>query len=279
MKKALLTLTFCYACMLMIAASAHARAADIFTNSQYTDSCHLTINSHVTMDAENIQVTNTDGERLLLKADNQLLVNDQLITISPRQQPLVDAYRQQLRTTIPAVVDIALEAVEIGITAVSEGFSTLVGTAPPPALRLALADFRAAIDARLAHQGQVIMLKGDSADLSGAALDQISSDLQAAMASAVASSIGTLIMDLGQTIEAGEGSLDERLQRFTKRFEHLGEALETRIKSRTGALQGRASNLCGQMAELQTAEQNLQAQVPGLKAFSLVHAKTQSTSI
>ena len=56
------------------------------------------------------------------------------------------------------------------------------------------------------------MLKGDSADLSGAALDQISSDLQAAMASAVASSIGTLIMDLGQTIVAGEGSLDERLQ-------------------------------------------------------------------
>ena len=135
MKKALLTLTFCYACMLMIAASAHARAADIFTNSQYTDSCHLTINSHVTMDAENIQVTNTDGERLLLKADNQLLVNDQLITISPRQQPLVDAYRQQLRTTIPAVVDIALEAVEIGITAVSEGFSrhcTTTRTAPGP---------------------------------------------------------------------------------------------------------------------------------------------------
>jgi hypothetical protein len=280
MKKALLTLSVCYACLLMIAASAHAEAGDrTFADSSFADSCHLTIDSHVTMDAENILVTANNGDRLLLKGDNQLLVNDSPITINSRQQLLVDEYRRQLRTTIPAVVDIALEAVDIGLTAVSDVFSALVGTEPPADLRLALNNFRAEINARMAHQGQVVRLDGNSADLSGPAFDKITADLQTSLESAMASSIGTIIMGLGQSIEAGEGSLDERIKGFAQRFERLGEELEAKVKSRTGALEERASGLCDQMAELQAAEQNLQAEVPGLQAFSLIYPNTQGTSI
>jgi hypothetical protein len=278
MKKALLLLSICYACLLMIA-SAHAKAEDTFAQGKYADSCHLTIDSHVTMDAENILVTAKNGDRLLLNGANQLLVNDSPITLNSRQQPLVDEYRRQLRTTIPAVVDIALEAVDVGLTAVSDVFSALLGTEPPAELRLALANFRAEIDAKMSHQGQVVRLDGDSADLSGPALDKITADLQASLESAMASSIGAMIMGLGQSIETGEGSLDERLKSFARRFEHVGEELEAKVKSRTGALQERASGLCGQMAELQTAEQKLQAEVPDLQAFSLIHPNTHGTSI
>ena len=106
MKKALLVMLIGYISMVTIVSRAHG---------DEVNSCHLQLAGQVTVSTDRLLVTDAAGRRLEITRDNQVLLNDSAIQIDAGDRQAVANYQEQVRTVIPVIVDLALDAVEIGV--------------------------------------------------------------------------------------------------------------------------------------------------------------------
>ena len=113
MKKAILAMLVGYISMIVIVSSAYASTPSL---------CKWQLDGNIAVNPDNLVLTNAAGNHLKMTRDNQVFIDDQPIVVNEHQSALVASYNQHLRTTVPAIVNIALDGVEIGLTAVTEIF-------------------------------------------------------------------------------------------------------------------------------------------------------------
>ena len=257
MKKALLVMLIGYISMVTIVSRAHG---------DEVNSCHLQLAGQVTVSTDRLLVTDAAGRRLEITRDNQVLLNDSAIQIDAGDRQAVANYQEQVRTVIPVIVDLALDAVEIGVEAVSEVFLSLAGTEPPVKLTEAIAAIRAEINNQVSRDSQTSRLSGSSGEM----LQTLDSVINDAKPTLITSIMGALITNLGQTVSTGEGSFEQRLSSFATRLENIGGELESMIEIKAARLEEKAQGLCTQMAALQIAESRMQQVFPELRSLDLV---------
>ncbi|MDC0013712.1 YggN family protein [Pseudomonadales bacterium] len=267
MKKAILAMLVGYISMIVIVSSAYASEPSL---------CEWQLDGNITVNPDNLVLTNTAGNRLNMTRDNQVFIDDQPIMVNERQKTLIANYNQHLRTTVPAIVDIALDGIEIGLAAVTEIFSSIAGTPPPASLTAAMATIRADIDTHLSRNQQAVQLNGNTTQMLDSGMDRAIDDLKPRF---LASVTGAVLMNLGQSMTSGDGDLEARLDGFSRRMENLSEELETNIRAKTAKLEVQAQALCVQMTALQATEMHLQAAMPALTSFAVVQREPKLDSL
>ena len=267
MKKAILAMLVGYISMIVIVSSAYASTPSL---------CKWQLDGNIAVNPDNLVLTNAAGNHLKMTRDNQVFIDDQPIVVNEHQSALVASYNQHLRTTVPAIVNIALDGVEIGLTAVTEIFSSIAGTPPSASLTAAMERIRADIDTHLSRNQQTFQLNGSTIQMLNSGMDQAIEDLKPSF---VASVTGAVLMNLGQSIASGDDDLEARLDGFASRMETLSDELETKIRAKTAKLEDQAQALCVQITALQATEMHLQAAMPGLTSFAVVQHEATPNSI
>jgi hypothetical protein len=205
----------------------------------------------------------------------QILGNDQMridnkpVSLTDDQQQLLRAYSQQVRQTVPAVVDVALEGVELGLTTVSEVFYGLLDSEPPASLTNALSGIRARINEQVRREGNDVYL--DAAGVSD--MDDVMDTLAPEIEAAVSASLGELFSKLGSTLKDEDVSLTESIARLVHRMDNFSAELETSLQQHAKTLETKADGLCEQLEQLQLAENKFQAVIPAAMPFDLIEHK------
>lgn len=230
------------------------------------DQCEVSLQSDVTIDADHIEIVTDNGERMVIEGDDALSVNGRDIALDADERALVRSYAQQIRGTIPEIVAIALEGVEIGLTAVTEVFYALSEDGPPQSLMDTLEGIQEAVTARMQRDGNSIRFRGDQIDGLEAALE----DLEPAIEQAVSEALGAMFVSLGESMRDGDADLGELMAEFTEKQERFERDLEARVGARADALERRAEALCERVQELEDTERSLHDEVAATRDFSLV---------
>ena len=82
-------------------------------------SCNLEFNGAVAVTPELVRIQ-SGGRELILTAANAMLIDGHAVGLDAAQRTHVEDYSCEIRATVPQIVEIAIEGVEIGITAAAE---------------------------------------------------------------------------------------------------------------------------------------------------------------
>jgi hypothetical protein len=257
MKKALITLAACYFSMITIINVAYA---------SNTNQCDMQLRSAIRITANEIEVTGADGVPMHILDEDQLQIAEQPVGLTNTQRQLLIAYNEQVRETVPAIVDIALEGVELGMTAASEVFYDLLDAEPPVSLTKALDRIKTRVAQQVSRGDGSIYL--DARGLSD--LDSIMEKLEPEIEAVTTASLGEIFANLGNSLKAEDANLMENIARLAERMDGFSERLEARLQQQARTLETKADGLCQQLQDLQIAELKLQNAIPAARPFDLV---------
>jgi hypothetical protein len=261
MKKAFIALTISYLSLVAIAAGAHMDKVH-----ENFGSCDVEFDSNITVSPDAIEIESTAGSRMEIGAQYDLWIDDVKVDLDTSERALVQSYADQVRATIPEIVALALDGVEIGLTAVSEVFYAFSEDGPPEALLDSINNIQEEVAARMYRNGNTVHMKGG--EIRG--LEETMSELEPALEDAISESVADIILAVGRSIRDGEGSLAERIAILTDRAQQLEQTMESKIADRASELEQRADGLCEQVYALQASERRLHLEIPATRVFDLV---------
>ena len=189
MKKAIITLAICYLSLAAIAAGAHMEG----TRGDIT-ACNVEIQSDITVKPDAVTVTTSTGNLMVINQNHELFIDGKTIGLDTDERALVESYAGQLRNTIPELVTVALEGVEIALTSVSEAFYTFSEDGLPASLLDSINSIQEEVTARMYRNGNTLHIKGGEIN----SLEATMSDLEQALEDAISESIGDLIVSVSR---------------------------------------------------------------------------------
>lgn len=236
------------------------------TGVRADDDCSYQLDADLSIAPERVEIDDPQLGRIEIGPHGELAIDGEDIDLDAGQRASLNAWATQLRQVVPAVVDIALQGVEIGVTAVSEVFAGLVGGEPPEGVRTAIANARAEVAARLGQDGDVWYLHRDGITPGEDAM----ADVEPLIEDAVKRSVGALLMAAGQRMASGDDSGEASLTSFSERMEHMGDEIEARVQQQSDALERKADLLCAEMRVLEAREETVRRKVPELAALRVL---------
>ena len=228
--------------------------------------CSFGIDAALEITPDRIVIDDDALGQVVMNAGGALEVDGRDLTLDADQQDAVDAYAAQLREVVPAVIEVALEGMEVGVTAVTEVFAALVGGEAPAAIDEALAELRADVDARLGRREDVWYVNRNGI----ANLEETMDSMEPLIENAVTRSLGAMFMALGQAMSSGDGDLSTRMDAFAARMEGLEGDIEARVEQRAEVLEARASSLCAELHALEAREAAMKSRVEALAELQVL---------
>ena len=227
-------------------------------------SCSLDFSRAVAVTPELVRI-HSNGSELIVTASNSLLVDGRVIDLNDAQRDRVAEYVGEIRTTMLDVVEVALEGVEIGLTAAAEVAGAVFGSRPPADLYVLMDEVRERVGQRMYDRDGSIYLNGDGID----ALDETMADLEPRIDEIMSRFVGSALSAAGQAFSDGEGSFVERMEAFGARMERFQRDMDMRVGERAAGLEARAEELCDHARALSFAEDALQQSVPEVRDIDL----------
>ena len=179
-------------------------------------------------------------------------------------------YSASIRTIIPQVRTIAIEGVELALDGVNLAFNELLGEGNKVGADLTkeLSSLRDEVANRFTiEHGFTIGEDGlDDDELLG---EEFEERIEAAVEKAVTSSMGSLLMALGQQMMTSGGDPDT----FETKMEHFGDTIEREMESRSDKIERKADSLCLSAIEIDQLEEKLRSNISELAGINVISAK------
>lgn len=217
--------------------------------------CNIKSDYDLTIDERSVIFTRESGQpKWVVMRQGRLFLDDRWVTLSSEDSQRIVGFERNARQAIPLANEIAREAAEIALTALSEvaaGFSN-----NPADTRATLDKARKTVDTRLARS---ISANRFSSDDMGEAIGQTVGEV-------VPLIIGDIV---GGAVRATFTGDTARLERM----ENLDKQIEAQVEPRAKRLEVRAEKLCGHLQELDRLDDALAYRLPGGGRLNLLENK------
>jgi hypothetical protein len=254
---------------LILASSSSFASKASFNN----DSCNADISGGVKITSTAIEFSR-DKKALYKIVDNEMLyVNDNKIALSDSQQSLVTDYAMRIRSAVPQVKGIALDAIDLASDGVNLAFNELLGEGNDISAEIGahLSEIRKEIDEGFTHHKDIYF---DENGFSGEDFfnEDFEQRIESAVEQTVQNSIGSLMIAVGQQMLFSGGDMDA----FETRMEDFGEKMEHEMESRSNEIETRSEELCQSVIAIDALEDQLTDEIIELKDFNLLTTKVMA---
>ena len=253
---ALLTVVF------MISASFYSVAhssSHTFYNTE--NSCNIDLNGGVRIKADSITFLADNKVIYRIINDDKLVIKNESIHLTAKQQALVHDYATNIRSVVPQVKNIALKAVDFAIGGINIAFGELLGKDNQAInnLTIELAEVRTEVDHYFTQNTTIYF---DENGINGAEfLDKnFEQRIENLVEKTIQNSIGNLLLAFGQEILTSGDDMSD----FEGKMENFGKRIEQEMDSKTQKLKQEASGLCQAIAHIDTLEEQLKKEFPTL---------------
>lgn len=235
------------------------------------DACNVELTAGVTMNEETIEFFNEKSKNSLYKiADDKVLIIDgDVIDLDEQQQALVTRYSKTIKAMVPEVRAVAIEGVDIAIEGVNLAFDKLLGEGNSVGANLSqeLAIIRTEVAERFTLK-HGFTLGEDGLDESELLGDEFEQRLESVVEKAVMSSIGSIMVAVGQEMMFSGGDSNA----FETRMENFGASIEHEIESRAKLIEQKAQQLCLSAVKIDQLEAQLKSSVSQLSNIDVISA-------
>ncbi len=234
----------------------------------HDNSCDVDLDASLTINKNTLEFFDKKDRTLYKIIDNKTLIIDgKLIDLNSKQQALVYDYSMSIRTLVPEVKDIALEGVDLALEGVGLVFDELLGEENEVGAELIeeLSALKEEISTRFSMDHDFTIgadgLNGD--EFLG---DEFEDRIESAVEKAVMSSMGSLLVAVGQEMLFSNGDTDA----FETRMENFGETIENEMEGRAEKIELKAEKLCLSIVEIDHLEEQLKATIDEMSAINVI---------
>ncbi len=232
-------------------------------------SCDFKFSGDLEVDEQYLTFTYPDAttpNQIRIDQKNRLFIDDKEQRLKPEQEALVAAYAGDIRQAIPEVVELILEATDIGIEATLLALSNLF-TGPGVAALNFEENLNNVETALNALQRDVMSNFQDNHFTSTEFQDEY---IQHRIEEIGAQAVATVLPEVaGMAVKAMFMS-PQALTEFKERAEELEPMIEQRIEKRTEQLRPKAVNLCNTARHLDDLERDLKRSgIKGIEFFEV----------
>lgn len=236
--------------------------------------CDVNVEGQISLVDKVLTITTEDKDIIEIKEGKVLTVNGKAVVLNQEQHQWISNYYNGIYQAIPVAADIALEGVAIASSAVSEVLTNLLGanSSAVDNIQNQLDQIRDKIQYSFYAEDGSIHL--DSTHFSEGEMfgQQWEQDFEDVIEEAVSSSIGHLMIAIGQQLLFGDGDNSD----FEQRMDSFGEDIERQVEARAEVLEDKATALCLQMVDIDHAENQLQASLSELSGLNIISVNSHN---
>lgn len=216
-----------------------------------------------------IRIVDKGQTRVQINYDQQLFIKGRWIELSDEETKVLKLYSEGLRDTVPELVELATDGVNLGLTAIEQVVSGFTEK-EPEVLKDQLKYVERALRDRFKKGDDFFYIAPQSLSKMN---DFFEREISEKIHSAVHGSLGAILVALGDAFESTEGNIEERITDMNERMDIISAEIDKSLKKKAIKLEAKANEYCGCLRTLEDTEQQLHKIVPQLADFDLVKVK------
>jgi len=222
--------------------------------------CNFDFGYHLKMKNSSITFTDENGKEINIDQDNNLRIDGSRQNLNSNQQALINDYADGIRVLIPEFRSLAVEAVNIGVTAAGMALSTLLGEDDPDFSRF---------NSKITEIANVVTDKINA--------DNFDNDFDSELGAVIEDAVEEITPRLMAKVMTAALSGDESgISDIEARAKNLERDIETFVEPQAEALEARAEELCSSIDELDRIEDQMVSS--GLEMMNLIEKETTNRS-
>ena len=222
-----------------------------------TDSCNVEIEGGISITSESLTFSK-DKKSLYKIENNELFVSGKKINLNDSQHSLLTQYSTSIRTVIPEVKGIALDAMDLAVDGVNLAFNELLGEGNSVGRELTneLSQIRSEIQFKF-DENKTISFDEDGFDGEAFFGEEFEQRIESLVETTITNSMGSLLIAVGQELLFSGGDPDA----FAAKMEKFGEQIEFEMESRGEQIEKRGEALCGAIVNIDNIEEQLKLSI------------------
>lgn len=237
----------------------------------HDNSCDVDLTGGVTISPTSITFLQDKKPVYSISASHQLSVNDEIVSLSPSQQSLINEYESSIRQVVPEMRSIANDGIELATQGVTMAFGELLGENSDAVNNITtqLAKIKQQLNTRFADTETFTI---DENGLNGEDFlgEEFEKELESTIENAIKSSIGSIMVAVGQQMIFSGGDSNA----FEAKMEKFGDQIEHEMESKSTLLETRANQLCESIVVIDQLEAQLKTEIPQLSSYDFIKAKS-----
>ncbi|MGB2427072.1 MAG: DUF2884 family protein [Alteromonas sp.] len=247
----------------------------VHAHTDFTDNCSINFSGELEFHHDVLTITLEDDREITFNPDGDVTINGTYLDLDYEQQTHAQNYYTHITDSMPMTVNIAVDALEIASTAVTEAFGELLGYDDE-----LTQEFGVFFDELSVNINDHFYAEDGSFHIESSRFDndnwidnQWEEEFDQKVEDLISKSMGRLLIAIGTEMlfsDGGDGNA------FEARMESLGASIEQRVESQAADLEVRADELCLTLSKADIAEEALRSDISllhDLNIISVNHSK------
>lgn len=212
-----------------------------------------------------------DDSRTLYQINNgkQLIVGGNWIELNEQQAEKISTLAKGLHYSVPKMIILATEGVDIAIETVEHVYVGLVGTDHDSFDKLtsALGRVKKKVNSKFVHSNDNFYIGPGSLENVDELVDQ---ELEAQIEEAINTSLGGVLSAIGGLDTSDDEEMEQRVLELSARLEEMGDEIERSVGPKADGLRKKALWFCNKMGYLNKVEDEIIKEIPQLGDYNVI---------
>ena len=232
--------------------------------------CNMAFRHGILISPEQIRIQNTNRTVFQINNDQDLFIRGEWITLNPAEQELVRQYAQGLRKFVPELVSIAVDSVELGLTAIENMLVGIGNSSQQQEWQALIRETTYQLTSRFVRSGEHFYLAPQSLN----ELDYfLHGELKPQLDNLARHTVGAVWGALRDALRHSDTNFERSDNQEWQTVGELVDKINLGLDAKAVELEEKSALFCQRMQELDQVEQHLQQRIPALVPYDVLALK------
>ncbi|TMO85901.1 YggN family protein [Pseudoalteromonas spongiae] len=242
----------------------------LFSNASLADElCDVELGHGLIITDDVIRIVDKGQTNVQINNDTQLFIRGRWVELNDEEMQVLKEYSKGLRSTVPELVKLATDGVNLGLSAIEQVVTGFTDK-EPEVLKDQLKYVEIALKDKFKAGDDFFYIAPQSLSKLD---DFFEKEISQKIHSAVHGSLGAILVALGDAFESNEGNIEQKITGMGERIDIIASEIDKSLQKKVVQLEQKANQYCGCLRTLNETEDKLQQLVPELADFDLVQVK------
>ncbi|OLQ91532.1 chemotaxis protein [Vibrio panuliri] len=228
----------------------------------YAAQCRVDLKNQISLDGEQVEITQADGGSAKLDGDNNLYIHGKKIALSEEQQQALKTYREQMNAYIPQAKKMADESVALANDLIDDVAQSLDAPDAFDDVKQAVKEFYADVEARYYKDGDLVLPAHSFSEMT----ESWAEDFAKAKEIFTTEFMGNAMSVLSEKMQE-DGGLN--LTELSESMYELKARIEQRMAEHAQQAEQQSEQFCESLDEMAEQEQDVLKKIPQLKDYQV----------
>ncbi|HAS6043569.1 TPA: DUF2884 family protein [Vibrio vulnificus] len=234
----------------------------VVTTSVHAAQCLVDIKNEVRLDGEVLEIHQTNGDKAVVDASNNLYIHGEKIELNGDQQAAIEEYRENLNAYLPRAKQVAEESLALANDIIDDIAVSLDAPDAFDNVKTAVKDFFTDVESRYYKDGDLILPADSFASMTESWKDDFQRAQEIFNKEFISSAFDAMSRKMKQ-----EGGLN--LSAMSESMTELKQKVQERLQQHSKEIEQQTQDFCDSLDDMAVQEQDLLKKIPELKNYQV----------